>query len=153
LFDGHYHPEYGRLTAANPDIDRLQFLLFNLRHCHPVRTLPLFVLAALCFPWRRTRGALPALTLASLLGFVAIVWAFPLSDPWSIARYYSGFVVATVLAVSLSVCAVPVSQWWNERWLTRIPALLTIVAIFLQLGAVAGETSFNYLEFAARIAI
>src|SRR5262249_22103960 len=44
LFDGHYHPEYGRLTAANPDIDRLQFLLFNLRHCHPVRTLPLFVL-------------------------------------------------------------------------------------------------------------
>ena len=84
LFDGNYRPEYGRLTSGNPSIDRGAFLWLNIRHCYPVRSVPLFLLAALLIPWRHTRGALPALTYAALLGFLAVVWAFPLSDPRSI---------------------------------------------------------------------
>src|SRR5262249_56264219 len=34
LFDGYYHPEYGRLTGTDQDLDRLGFLLANLRHLH-----------------------------------------------------------------------------------------------------------------------
>jgi hypothetical protein len=153
LFDGNYHPEYGRLTGTNPDIERLDFLWINVRHCYPIRTLPLFLIAALWVPWRRTRGALPALTLASVLGFAAIVWAFPLSDEWSVARYYSGFVVAAVLAVAMFVCAVPWTDWRGDPIRTHIPALLTVVAILLQLATVGADAARDYVEFAARVGL
>ena len=151
LFDGYYHPEYGRLTGSNPDVERAEFLWENLRHCHPVHTVPLFLLAALWIPWRRTRGALPALTVASILGFVAIVWAFPQSDEWSIARYYFGFVTATVVAVSTYVCSLSLAEWWRNPLRLYIPALLTVIALLLQLGAAAQESADDYREFAYRV--
>jgi len=151
LFDGYYHPEYGRLTGTDQDLDRVGFLLANLRHCHPVRTLPLFLLAALLVPWRRTRGALPALTLASLLGLVAIAWGFPLSDEYSIARYYFGFVTAAVIAVSMYVCALPWRNWERHPVRTAIPASLALVALLLQLGAASVESYREYEVYAAHI--
>ena len=152
LFEGTYQAQYGRLTAAGPLIDRAAFLRMNLAHSSPGGRL-FFFLAALLMPWRSTRGALPALTWASAIGFVAVVWSFPLSDVWSMVRYYYAFVAATILAVSFHVCSLSWDRWRRDPVRTAIPALLVVAAIALQVGSAAAQLWSDYREMGVRILV
>jgi hypothetical protein len=139
LFAGTYHVEYGGFTTHAKTLDRLKLLWLNICHCHPVVTIPFFLIAGMLIPWRRTQGALPALLWASFVGFVAVVLSVPLSTRWDLARYYYGFSVAAVLATMLAAFSRP---WWtrNGRVRTRIvaPAALTIMAIVGQVQEAHG---------------
>jgi hypothetical protein len=145
LFPGYYRSQYGQLTADNANVTRWGFLWINVCHCHPVLTVPLFFLAAVLLRWRGTRGALPSLAGASLIGFVAMVWAFPRSDELSMSRYYFAFVLATTLAVSMHVCSLKWLDWQRDPLRTAFPAFIVLVAIVVQFRGVAAQTYVDYL--------
>ncbi len=149
LLQGYYRPEYGQLSSVNPDMDLPTWFWLNVRHCDPVRSLPLFLVAGLLLPGRRTRGALPALTIASLLGFIAIVFGFRHSNEWDMARYYFGFMVATTLAVTLHVCVSPPADWRGAR--ARAAAILVLVAVAMQIPLVARRSFQDYADLLGRI--
>jgi len=151
LFTGNYRAEYGQLTAAHPSMAPATWLWINVRHCYPIRTLPLFLAAAMLVPWRLTRGALPALLGASLLGFVAIVLGFQLSDEWSMSRYYTPFMLATVLAVSMHVCSQRPADWRRDPVRAAAPAALLLAAVVFQVQGIAAQSYNDVLELVARV--
>jgi len=151
LFSGYYHDEYGALTAATSLAERWDFLWLNIRHHHPVRALPLFLLAAVLLPWRRTSGALPALAVAAVLGFVAIVWSFPLSDSISMSRYYSGFTVAATLAVTMQAGALRWGEWRRSLLQSAAPAVLVMAALVLQVPAVLETSYWQHVALVQRL--
>jgi hypothetical protein len=145
LSSGTYHTEYGGFTTHSTGIVRLKFLWLNICQCHPITTLPFFLLAGMLIPARRDNGALRALLWASLIGFVTVVFSLPLSDRWNIARYYYGFCVAAVLATILSA--------FSRGWRTRtgrlrmnvvIPAVLVLAAIVEQVQEAHGTLHQMY---------
>ena len=145
LFSGTYHTEYGGFTTHSLGMDRVKFLWLNICHCHPITTLPFFLLAGVLLPARRDNGALRALLWAALIGFVTVVFSLPLSDRWNIARYYYGFCVAAVLATILSA--------FSRGWRTRtgrlrmnvvIPAVLVLAAIVEQVQEAHGTLHQMY---------
>ena len=150
LFSGNYHPEYGRWTSADL-VGRLTFLWENVRHAYPIAGRSIFFLAALLVPWHATGGALAAVTWAALLGFVAIVCGFPLSDVWSMSRYYFGFVIATVLAVAMHVGSLQAADWRRDRLRVAVPALLVITATIVQVVTTLPQTARDYAQLAGRI--
>jgi len=151
LFDGYYHPEYGRMTAA-PLADHIRFLALNLRELLAAPGLPLFIASAFLVPWSRTQGALTALACASVLGFLAIVWGFPTSDTFNLRRYQFAFVYATVLGVVMYASALRWMGWSQLRFRDRVVAVLVLTAIVWHLlghmSAIYGGT----LEYARLIA-
>jgi hypothetical protein len=150
LLHGNYRTDYGPLVSDSHYIDRGAFLWVNILHCHPIVTLPLFLLAAVLIPWRSTRGALTALTGASVLGFVALVLSFPLSDEFSMARYYSGFVVATALASALYASSLPWADWRRDRFRYGVAALIIVASVW-QIIRVAQTSGYHYVSSYAHI--
>jgi len=112
-------------------IGQASWFWMNLRTDWPVRSIALFFLAVPLVPWNRTRGALPALALASVCGFAAIVQAFPLSTTFHVARYYFAFVFATALAVTMAV--------WGARLPPHRYRVRLLSARALVLGALAWQ--------------
>jgi hypothetical protein len=153
VLNGNYHTEYGVLSTASRIEDRLRFLWANITHCHPVRSLPFFLFAGMLIAGRKTGGALPALLWASAVGFVALVYALPKSDPANIARYYYGFAVAMVLAVMMAAfSALPRRRSISLRAQTLVPAVFAIVAIIIHVQEVREEIARDYLKQADAIA-
>jgi hypothetical protein len=75
---------------------------------------------------------LPALAAASVLGFVALVWSYPLADSYSMSRYYSGFTVAMALAVTMHACQLQWADWRRSPLRAAVPAILVLAALALQ---------------------
>jgi hypothetical protein len=129
---GNYRPNYGAFKTDSLFVDRVKFLWMNICFCNPVHSIPVFLLAGLLIPWRRTNGALPALLWASFIGFVLVVFSIPLSDQWNIARYYYGFAVASVMATMLAALSLP----RGDRLLrprVLLPAALVVIATVAQI--------------------
>ena len=127
---GTYHASYNGFTTHATGSERLKSLWLNIGHCHPVTTIPFFLLAGMLIPGRRTRDALPALLWASFVGFVAVVLSVPLATRYDLTRYYYGFSVAAVLATILTALSTP----WRARggavrMRAALPLVLTVVAI------------------------
>jgi hypothetical protein len=153
ILPGNYHPEYGAMRMQVAAADRIKFLWTNITYCQPIYSIPFFLVAGMLIRWRETRGALPALLIASFVGFLSIVNGFPLSDAWSISRYYYGFELASVLAVIQAAFALP---WTAAAGGARtragragraIPAVLAGVAIVAQVQESHGPlyAHYNYL--------
>lgn len=151
LFAGNYQLPPSRWSVPTLE-HRLTFIWDNLRYCHPVLSLPLFVLAALLIPWRSTRGALPALVGASMAGFFAIVWGFPNSNTVAMARYYFGFVVATMLAVSMHVCAYDWRAWKTRPARMRAAGLVLAIATIIQIVGIFPGSRRSYHELVTGVA-
>jgi hypothetical protein len=133
LLSGNYHRDYGALTSASNLEDRVKFFWLNICHCSPIRALPFFIFAGMLIPGRKTGGALPALLWAAVVGFVAVVYALPLSDQTTISRYYYGFVVATALAVTVAAfSALPRRRTTAVRVHVLLPVVFAVVAIVAQ---------------------
>jgi hypothetical protein len=133
LLSGTYRPEYAGFTTHQAPLDRLKFLWLNMCHCHPITTLPFFLLAGVLIPARRNNGALRALLFAAFIGFFAVVLSLPLSDRWNIARYYYGFSVALVVAIMLEAFTAP---WRTRAGRVRaaavVPAVIALAALLNQ---------------------
>jgi hypothetical protein len=144
LANGNYRPEYGHMVRNSELLSRIKFFWLNICHCHPVYSLPLFLLAGLLIPWRATGGALPALLGAGALGFASIVYSFPLSDQVNIARYYFAFDLACVLAILMA----GLSWYWTapraDRARALIPAALVIAALAIQVQESHGAIQSDY---------
>ena len=149
---GDYHSEFLLIVADRRFDDHLKSLWSNMWHGSPVVGLPFLLLAGMCIRWRQTHGALPALLWASFAGFVITVYRLPLLDATNIARYYYGFEVATVLAVTLASLSLPFDlDTGVERIRAAIPAVLVIVAIAIQVEKVGGTVSAEYRQMGDHI--
>jgi hypothetical protein len=132
LMNGNYNTAYGGLTTESTAEDRVKFFWTNICHCNPIRSLPFFLFAGLFISGRKTAGALPALLWAAVIGFVAVVYALPLSDEWNIARYYYGFTVPMALAVMMAAfAALP------RRRATPVRAQILVPVVFAGIAVVA----------------
>jgi hypothetical protein len=146
---GNYRAEYGGFTTDASFTSRIKLCWDNIVYCHPIHSIPFFLLAGGLIPWRRTNGALPALLWASFIGFVAVVYSLPLSDAPNIARYYYGFTVPTFLAVMLAAFA---RSWrWpsgHVRMRAAVPAVIAVVAAVAQIEESRGSINqdINYLS-------
>jgi hypothetical protein len=144
LVGGNYRPEYVGFTTHSTMIKWAHQLWLNICHCHPVTTVPYFLIAGLLIPWRRTRGALPALLWASFIGFFSVVSSLPLATRWDITRYYYGFTVAAVLATIVTALGAD----WRRRdgravKALAMPAMIVLIAAALELKDSQGSGNGN----------
>jgi len=152
LMNGNYRAEYGALTTHSDFETRLKFFWLNICYCQPIRTIPFFLLAGALIPARKTGRALPALLLATLIGFIAVVYSLPLSDEKNIARYYMGFAVAAVVAVSLaSFAALPRRRSLPLRGQHLLALVFVVAAIVDHVQEQRDALYRDYLHFEAVI--
>jgi hypothetical protein len=152
LMTGNYHPEYGGLTTASNLEDRLKFFWLNICYCSPIRSIPFFLFAGALIPSRKTGRALPALLIATVVGFIAVVYSLPLSDEKNIARYYFGFTVAAVVAVILaSIAALPRRRDLPLRAHHLIPLVFAAAAIVAHVQEMRDLLYKDYLHLEAVI--
>jgi hypothetical protein len=126
VFSGNYRAEYGSLLGDNPEVDRWTFLWRNVSYGHPLRLMPLFLAATIAFPWRGTGGALPALGIASFVGFLVVVLGFPLSDEISMSRYCFAFTMTATLACLHHVTARSWADWRRAGVVAALAAVLVV---------------------------
>jgi hypothetical protein len=150
IIPGNSNPHYWEYPI--PPMALLRFFWSNAWNWHPVKSLPVFLLAGLAIPARTTRNALPALLLASIVGFVAIVKGFPQSDIWNIARYHFAFQMAVVLAITLRAVTLP---WTGtppeDRLGAAVPGALVIAAFAVHISEGRTLASSDYLRMVEAI--
>lgn len=139
VFSGNYRTEYGSLLRDNFEVDRWTFLWRNLTYPFPLRLMPLFLLAAMLLPWRATGGALPALGVASLLGFLVIVTGFPLSDEISMSRYCFAFTITSTLAVLHQVGLCSWAEWRRRGVVAALTVVLAVGAALVEIFSSAPQ--------------
>jgi hypothetical protein len=147
LIMGNYRPDYIAFSTKSTFNDRVLLYWANLCAWAPIRSIPLFLLAGLFMPWRRSKGALPALMLASFLGFMLTIWSLPMSNQHDISRYYYGFATACVVAIILTGTR---PRWHDAAGRLRksvvVPFVLVLVAFGTQLVEERGRIFADYLS-------
>lgn len=152
LVMGNYRPDYIAFTTKSTFNDRVFLYWSNICACAPVRSIPMFLLAGLFMPWRRSRGALPALMIAGFLGFALTIWSLPMSNQHDIARYYYGFTTAAVVAIILTGTR---ARWHDGAGRLRksalVPFVLVIAAFASQLHEERARIYADYLSLGRQI--
>ena len=118
---GTTNPDFGVLGKVSL-FEELRWIIQNFFYPWPLRSLPLFGLAAATIPFCVRTRALHALFFGTIAGFISLVHffqAFDLID--SVARYYFAFATAFALAVTLKA--------GEERPRRGIAPALAIVAV------------------------
>ena len=149
LMTGNYRNDYVAMKTHSPLHERIRFFWLNICHCSPIRSIPFFLLAGALIPSRKTRGALPALLWATIIGFVTVIYSLPMSDEKNNARYYFGFAVAAVVAVMLGAfSALPRRRSVPLRAQHMLPVVFAAAAIVAHIQEMRDVLYHDYLKFA-----
>jgi hypothetical protein len=147
---GNARADFGVLTPVSAATE-FQFLLFNAFYNVPVRSIALFVLAALCLDEGPRNRTLFGFVVGTGLGTLAIVHGFRTSDDVdSVSRYYMAFEVACVLAIMLK-CLERVDGEAKPTPRSFIAAGLVLVAVGIQVWDTRDAIAARFADFAARV--
>ena len=150
---GNGRPDFG-LTSRASAATELGFLVFNAFYNVPVRSIALFVLAALCLDEGKRNRTLFGFVVGTGLGALAIVHGFRASDDVdSVSRYYMAFEVACVLAILLKCLERVEGHEGGARPTPRtfIAAALALVAVGIQVWDTRDAIAARFGEWATRI--
>lgn len=136
LVKGTYNPAYNLLRGSFPELTglmRAKAVWANLMHHDPIKTLPLFLLPALFLADSSERKALRVMLVTALIGFMAVVWGFPASDPFSNERYTFAALLPAVLATTIIALELLAGEQRLRSSSQLAAAGLALLALVLQI--------------------
>ncbi len=144
LLKGNQTPGYP-FNVASSVLDKLILLWKSALYNQPIESLPFFLLAAALVGDPGARRPLRSTFLAAGVGFAAMVLAFTLVDPPTLSRYYSAFVIATVLAVGVAAARRQSEDDQPRVW--QGAALVVLIACVLQIHGVRSKLEKSHEAF------
>jgi hypothetical protein len=132
VFDGTWNHELSLRPSAATWVDDLAFITYACIESQPFVAIPVLALVvATCSDARRTRP-LPALLIASVVGFLLLARSFSGSDGFSMWRYAFGFSLTLTSMLALEAMN---AEEANPVIAPRLGRCLLIAAMGLQLFA------------------
>jgi hypothetical protein len=133
LMRGNYNSDYG-MYGGMTGFEWMHYFWAQASFDAPIRTVPLFLFAAVTLFRGERRRVLACFVVAVTLGWVALVKAVPDSDtPLAIARYHFGFTFAAIIAIVLAAADASVRRGGGGRASAADAAALTLVVAGLAL--------------------
>jgi hypothetical protein len=154
---GNSRGDFG-LLADVTRAEEMQFFVFNAFWNRPVRTISIFVLAALCLDDARRNRSVHAFLLGTGVGVVALIhgcraW----DDVTSVSRYYMAFEMALVLAALLKALTRLDGQIDGATHPVKarsfIAAALALLAVVIHLWDTKDDLAAQYHGWVDQIAI
>jgi hypothetical protein len=148
LLSFNYHPALGTYASDNNLFVFAKHLWANFTHERPIKTLPLFLFAGLLLEEDDRKKPLGAVFWASVIGTLALVWAFAWGNPADNERNLFSLGLATALCVSLATLRkadAPLGDPTTTR-LTELvlPAVVACAAILIQVDGGRPATTKLY---------
>ena len=144
LMKGGFNPGFSFLEKAGGKVVQAQLFLKTAFYDAPVSTFGFFVLAGMIAVDRRPGRPLPAFVGAALLGGLALVYTFELSDPANLARYFYSLEVALVIGVLLDVVGRTSRLVHTPKGTMNYPAIIAVIAAVTCLLGVKSAAASNY---------
>jgi hypothetical protein len=148
LLSFNYHPEVGAYVTERKYFELARRLWTNFTYDRTIKTLPLVLLAALLLKEDDRRRPLGSIFWASVVGMLALLWAFV----WGNTNDNERILFSSALATSLCVCLAalrkaeaPVPDATPVR-LTEsfLPAVVACAAILIQVDGGRANTAKLY---------
>jgi hypothetical protein len=132
IIHGNFNDAFAMLHDPRSTAQRFADLTEMIRRNSVFRTLPLLIAAGFLLPDRGRRSAMRVLLVASLFGWVLLVWML-WSDVPSHIRYVFGFMIASALAVTARMGVALDGLPRTRRIVSRIAQVAAVVAVIAQL--------------------
>ena len=148
LISLNYHPELGTYGGTKGFLELAKRFWANFTHERAIKTLPLFLFAGLLLKEDDRRRPLGTIFWASVIGMLALVWAFAWGNPADNERLLFSSALATALCVSLAALrkadaplADPAAPRFTE---TFLPAVVACAALLIQIDGARPATTKLY---------
>jgi hypothetical protein len=145
----NYHPELGTYGGGEKSLLQIAKLFWaNFTHERVVKTLPLFLFAGLLLKEDDRKRPLGVIFWASVIGMLALVWAFAWGNPADNERLLFSSALATALCVSLAAlrkAEAPLGEGTTAHFTdTFLPAVVACAAILIQVDGDRPATAKLY---------